>query len=78
MSNTIRRARRRPRVRSINWRTFGWLLLRVAVLNIHEGDFRDRTAKGDLRRYLRDMQSHRVRSLGRFLLVNNPERRIRP
>lgn len=32
--NTIRRARKRPRVDSINWRTFGWLVAHEAALMV--------------------------------------------
>lgn len=32
--NSIRRPRRRPRVDSVNWRTFGWVLIREAATNV--------------------------------------------
>jgi hypothetical protein len=32
MSNTVRRPRQRPRRRSCEWKTFGWLLRRVAAI----------------------------------------------
>jgi hypothetical protein len=34
MSNSIRRPRRRPRVRSLNFRTFGWVLLREVAVEV--------------------------------------------
>ncbi len=32
--NAIRRPRRRPRVHSINWRVFGWVLLREVAVEV--------------------------------------------
>ncbi len=32
--NTIRKARKRPRVRSVNFKTLGWLIRRVAAYNV--------------------------------------------
>lgn len=37
MSNTIRRPRKRPRVRSCSFRTLGWLIRREAAWNIARG-----------------------------------------
>jgi len=36
--NSIRRPRRRPRARSVSFKTFGWLLVREAFLRIKLGN----------------------------------------
>jgi len=37
VSNTIRKTRKRPRVRSCNFRTLGWLIRREAAWRIRQG-----------------------------------------
>lgn len=37
MSNTVRRPRKRPRVKSCSFRTLGWLIRREAMWNIRQG-----------------------------------------
>jgi hypothetical protein len=37
VSNTIRRPRKRPRLKSYSFRTLGWLIRREAMWNIRQG-----------------------------------------
>jgi len=78
MGNSIRRARARPRVRSINWRTFKWLLPRVVVARLIESDDAYQGRELIIQRWLTSAPTWRVVKFAEHLLVNDPRRRFRP
>jgi len=78
MGNSIRRARRRPRVTSINWRTLKWLLPRVAVERMIEARGEREELAMAWRRWLARSQTYAVHRFGETLLRQHPDWRIRP
>jgi len=73
----IARTRKRPRVKSVNFRTFGWLVTRMAVLAIM-----DNVTPGDLfpqrRPYLARSTTSHVRRIGERLIREDRGRRFWP
>ena len=78
MGNSIGRPRRRPRVASINWRSFAWLLPRVAVERMIEERADARELAMAWRRWLARSQTYAVHRFGETLLRQHPDWRIRP
>jgi len=76
--NTIRRARRRPRVRSLNWRTFGWVLLREAFVTALTHSTNWPVNDGRWRRTIAIKGTCEIRRSMRIYLERHPERRIAP
>lgn len=75
--NSIRRPRKRPRVRSVNFRVFGWLLVREAYLRIR---FPQRGEWGNtwIRHDLVDSPTHVLRRRAERILRLNESRRYYP
>jgi len=75
--NTIRKPRKRPRDKSISFRTFWWVLQREAFMRIT--DFAAPTAFTDRlrRRALCDRTARWVRDVAESFMRQNPERRFR-
>lgn len=75
--NSIRRPRKRPRVRSVSFRVLGWLLVREAYVRIHRGrplDVDDRAS----RRTIMKIHTHVLRRSAERIMVVNDARRYYP
>lgn len=75
--NTIRRPRARPRKSSVNFRTFGWLLIREAAWCIGH-DVTSRAIHRVLRSDLVRLPTWRVRQRAERILRFNEVRRYYP
>lgn len=73
--NSIRRPRRRPRVRSINWRTFAWVLLREAFVTALCHGTSWPIGDGRWRRTIARKSSSELRRHFALYLERHPERR---
>ena len=62
MSNTVRRPRRRPRVHSVSWRSFAWLLRRAAVYALYREDISSHEELA-VRSWLRDLSARELRAV---------------
>jgi len=77
MSNTIRQGRKRPRVKSCNFRTLGWLIRREAMWNIRHW-WKPRPWEPDERgAFMRERTDHCERR-ARAVLNFNEARRYYP
>ena len=77
MSNTVRRPRKRPRVRSYNFRTLGWLIRREAAWLILRGSpsWEDRqVSRGSFAQYRTDVLARQATRI----LWALPKRRYYP
>lgn len=73
--NSIRRRRGRPRVRSVNFRSFAWVLFREAALRVLAPDVSKPYAWEDWRRHLVRADGARIRLLVFKVLQLYPSRR---
>jgi hypothetical protein len=73
----IERTRKRPRDKSVTFRTFWWLLTREAVLNICQNSSPN-LCRDNLRAWLARSQTHRVRFFGENLIRGDRGRRFWP
>jgi hypothetical protein len=75
--NSIRRSRKRPRLTSVNFRVFGWVLVREAAYNILRStalmDERELWVRGMLAKY----DTAHVRAWALSVLAEYEVRRIR-
>lgn len=76
--NSYRRARRRPRVESVSFRSFGWVLLREAAVAILVGSSASSLPWSVTRSYLAKVDGARVRLLVAKCLAVMPHRRTFP
>lgn len=70
MSNTLRRPRRRPRARSVSFRTLWWVLVREACLHLAVADAFPDVSVYEWRRYLARCRTDRVRRIAARLLAS--------
>ena len=75
--NSIRRPRKRPRVRSVSFQTFGWVLIREAALCIGVGRGLHGAAFGG-RDYLAHLPPRHVMLRAERILRFNEARRYYP
>lgn len=73
----ISRTRKHPRVRSVSWRTFDWLITRVAVAHIC-GNVNPGLPGLALHNWIARSQTSSVRRLGLRLLRQEPAARFWP
>jgi len=76
--NTFRRPRKRPRDKSVNFRTFGWVVLREAFIRVTEHAAPTALSERLRREAVRDSSDKWVREVGQAFIRSNPERRFRP
>lgn len=77
MSNTIRKPRKRPRVKSSNFRTLGWLIRREAMFRIVQRARVDWGPSAE-RVYWANIQTPVAELATRHILRDFPERRYYP
>jgi len=77
MSNTIRKGRKRPRVRSCSFRTLGWLIRREAAIRILLPVAAD-LPHTHARAWILGLDWREVTALAAKRLRFNPERRYHP
>lgn len=76
--NSIRRPRRRPRVDSMNFRTFFWVLLREAALRIAYPSSLGAISERAARVECSDRSSTRIASVCTAVIKQQPHRRYFP
>lgn len=76
--NSIRRPRRRPRVRSVNFRTLWWVLAREAAFAVCYQDGLGEPWELYWRRHLARMSTDRVRRYAEHVIAVDPPRRFIP
>jgi hypothetical protein len=74
--NSFNRPRRRPRVESISWRVFGWVLLREASLRVLFPHSVGAFSETQARRTLAAEENWRVRDTARLALAVDPDRAV--
>jgi hypothetical protein len=74
--NSIRKARGRPRHRSVSFQTFGWVLIREAYMAAVSSPVPTRALSDEWRRFVSSLPSGVVRRRLELFLVRHPERRI--
>lgn len=77
MSNTIRRPRKRPRVRSCSFRTLGWLIRREAAYRIYRKCY-VATPRAKLREWVCSVETTQLQRGVLVLLREDPTRRYYP
>jgi len=73
--NSIRRPRRRPRVDSVNFRVFEWVLLRESVLRLLWPSYEEWGGQRQARQWLAKKARNQVLAIGADFLSRYPERR---
>jgi len=74
----LRAARRRPRVRSVRFRGFAWLVTREAALRVLWPYSLGAVTESKARRLLRDSRTYALRVLAERWLVRRPDRQQYP
>jgi hypothetical protein len=77
MSNTVRQPRKRPRVKSCNFTTLGWLIRREAAFVI-EVRYSSADAPSWRRRWWATLSTQAVERRARAMLALDPPRRYYP
>lgn len=76
--NSIKRARKRPRVHSVNFRVLWWVLLREAALRVIYPSSVGAASEGQARRLCSSKDSRAVRGIAESMLRFKPERQQFP